>query len=519
MNDEELQKILSHKPVLTDPHDKIKYVVFLALVQRGWKGVGSEYSGVLTKNDFVLTLYKADASQFPLKEPNEYLVPTAISYFQIPRATWVLEQYNKVYDSGKMQNLWDFLYDQPESMDDSDTFMKFINGVDSIASKSQLELQGMGSTYTKHNEEYLTFSPYNGPITDTGVFLSLVDLDPIKSKVAYQIQDAKEDEEGDRYFVLSQLEPKSFIETMVPCSVFGNLYESGQLVPLSVKKALSEDIFELVDAASTAMSGLPKPIQELNFSLDKQKFIGEALNSRLYVLPLLKVSEENCESVLKLLQVSSEYDMLNQIPDDSYELDALLEYARAGFSLYQPLQCDSEDEMMYDLHELLESFGSRKNDLLNEYGVSMVELLTYKYTFYLDGNLKGIKRPNFAYIELLLQNNILVHLCNALTENATMNSDGVLFLHKVYLDFDTKNEIRSFFFEVGYEDVFEHSFADSTYISFDWRTGFGLDCAKYSLVRVPSGYKVLNTDRKTSGFLLKVNGECFSYGDVSCVFG
>ena len=56
LTSEELSEVLAQKPELTDVKLRIKYATFIALIQRGWKGVGSSYSGVLTKNDFVLTL-------------------------------------------------------------------------------------------------------------------------------------------------------------------------------------------------------------------------------------------------------------------------------------------------------------------------------------------------------------------------------------------------------------------------------------------------------------------------------
>lgn len=85
MTNEELQEVLANKPFLTDIRLRIKYAVFIALIQRGWKGVRTSFSGVLTKNDFVLTLYKSDASTLEMQKPSKYLVPAAVNLliFQI----------------------------------------------------------------------------------------------------------------------------------------------------------------------------------------------------------------------------------------------------------------------------------------------------------------------------------------------------------------------------------------------------------------------------------------------------
>ena len=97
MTNEELQEVLANKPFLTDIKLRIKYAVFIALIQRGWKGVRTSFSGVLTKNDFVLTLYKSDASTLEMQKPSNYLVPAAVNLFNFPNTTWVLERYNKIY--------------------------------------------------------------------------------------------------------------------------------------------------------------------------------------------------------------------------------------------------------------------------------------------------------------------------------------------------------------------------------------------------------------------------------------
>ena len=157
MTNEELQEVLANKPFLTDIKLRIKYAVFIALIQRGWKGVRTSFSGVLTKNDFVLTLYKSDASTLEMQKPSNYLVPAAVNLFNFPNTTWVLERYNKIYASGRMQSVWDFLYDKPELIDESPTFIKFINEVDEIANKQELELQSLGELY----EDSSTYQHYS----------------------------------------------------------------------------------------------------------------------------------------------------------------------------------------------------------------------------------------------------------------------------------------------------------------------------------------------------------------------
>lgn len=517
MTDQELQDVLSHKPILTDPREKIKYAVFIALIQRGWKGVASEYSGVLTKNNFVLTLFKSDSTRFILREPNPYLVPTAISYFQVPRANWVLERYNKLYDSGKVQLIWDYLYDEPETMTESNTFMKFIEQVDTIASKHELELQCMGSSYTSEKTSYLSFSAHDGSITDTGIFMSLVDFGSVKKKVAYKIEQATVLDGDRRVFVLSQLEPPSSLETIVDADDFNANYVNGNLVPLNVIQHEGSEEFYLVASSGASMGGLPVALQKLNFSMDKQGVIGEAIVNNLYVIPLLKLSDESAKIALELLKETTEYQMLNQLPDDPEYLRVLLDYARAGYSLYKPLESGIAGDAAYELTELLDFESSAENDLRQEYTVAMVELIRFLRTHYLSTEYRKNELPNYCYLRMMQERGILKNLTHDMLSNTMMNADGVLFLHKAYANFVTTNEVRSLFFEPGMEDFFEPCFAESVHFSFDWREGFGMDCANYSLVRVPCGYKVLDSDRVARGFILKVNDEIFTYGDLSVI--
>lgn len=517
LTSEELSEVLAQKPELTDVKLRIKYATFIALIQRGWKGVGSSYSGVLTKNDFVLTLYKSDASAFQLKEKNKYIVPAAITYFNLPNVSWVLERYNRVFASGKLQSIWEFLYDQPDKIDTTESFMKFINEVESIVNLSNLELQSMGNVYHQDVRNGYQYSVYKGNIVDTGLFLSTTDFGAVRTQTVYRIKSSTE-QNGDKVFVLQQLEPASQLDTILTMKDFEEHYVKGEIVPLAAKEAQLTGDIELVAVNSTAMSGLPLQLQRLNFSLEKQQIVGEAIRKRFYIAPLLRIADDSLlPKVLELVKLSNEFDLLNRLPQDVEQLDCLLEYARAGYSIYQPLQNDNVSDSRFEFSELLESASYESEQLAMQYNAGTCELLKFLKTFYMSTEIKPGERANYAYLNMLNEHHILTNLCTSMLSDTMTDPSGTLYLHKVYLNFQTQNEIRSFFFEEGMESIFEKTFSECVHVSFDWRAGFGLSCSGYTLVRVPYGYALRNNDNITMGYILRVNDEVLSYGDLSCL--
>lgn len=516
MTQEQVAELLSKKPELFDVKDKIKYAVFVTLVQRGWKGVGSSYSGVLTKNGFVLNLYKSDATATELEEPSEYLVPSCICYFSMPNTSWTLERYNKLYGYGRLQSIWDFLYDRPEEAEESTSFMKFINEVDTTASLSTLELQSMGQMYQQDDYMGYIFSVHQGAITDTGLFMSRVDFGAIRSKTAYKIN-RTEKQDGQPVFILTQIDPPSQFETILPLEDFGIHYQAGDLVVLSVKQELQPGELQLVQASANAKSGLPAPIEALSFSNAKQSILGTALQERLFITPLLTATEDNISKVYELLKLSSEYLLLTHLPNNSEMLDVLLEYARAGFSLYQPLKDGSASDAQFELTELLEMLSESADSMAVEIGAASMELWKYEKTFAFDIPIERQSSINYSYLQALLNRGYFTKMCTPLLENSMVNKAGALYLHRVYVGFDVQNELRSFFFEEGMEKYLEHAMSEFTHLYFDWREGFGLCCVNYTIVRVPGGYKILSKDNLVLGFILKVNGEVYSYGDLACL--
>lgn len=514
MNKEEMHKILMEKPNLTNVKDRVKYAVFAGLVQRGWFGVGASYSGVLTKNDFVLTLYKSDASNFVLSQKTDYVVPAAITCFIIPNAGWTLERYNKLYASGKIQSMWEYLYEQPELISESESFVKFLNDVDRIANLPELELQSLGELYASDGEEVYSFEVYNGPITDTGIFLSMKDFDSVNEKTVYQILTAKE-ENDERFFVLRQMQPASVIEITIGLEAFNEHYRNRELIPLTATKVNSGN-YTLVPAGGSSMSGLPAPLRALGLSLDKQQVLGKSIIERLYILPLLFADDgEILQCVYDILSISHEYDLLNHLPNDIERLKIILEYARAGLSIYQPLTSESVGDSEFELNEIVENMAYDRQELGSVYDTSTIELINFTRTFYMTVTPKPNVVSNYMYLQMLYENNILLKLCSSMLHDTLSDSAGVLYLHKVYLNYDAQNEIRAYFGEEGMEQLLEKSLTDCIHVSFDWRTGFGLDCPKYVLVRVPGGYKLLNNERCVEGFVLKINNEVFSYGNVA----
>lgn len=517
MDDAELRQILDRKPELHDVKNKIKYVVFAGLVQRGWKAVGAEYSGVLTKNDFVLTLYRSDASRFVLTDKSKYVVPAAINYFVIPNTSWTLERYNKIYAYGKMTSLWDYLFDNPAECWNSESFVKFVDEVERIANMHELEMQSVGEMYVELSEDGFNFSVYSGPITDTGIFTPIKDFGPLSNQTVYRIVSATEQQiTGNRTFVLQQLQPPSAIEIMLDASLFNEHYMNHELVPLSMHHVKNTDI-QLVSADGAAMGGLPPTIQKLNFSLDKQKLIGEAIAERLYVLPLLLAPDEVMNEVLSLIRTSSEFDLLLHLPNNKEYLGVILDFARMGLSIYQPLAEKSVSDAKFCFSELLADLDYEKQQLRQKYNLPLTELLVFLKTHYFSMMSDAANTANYTYLQLMIDNNVLKHVNTCMLSNTITNSSGVLFLHKVYMDPDTITELRAFFYEEKMDFVFEKSMDNFIHVSFDWRMGFGLDCDRYTLIRVPTGYRVLTKDRNTAGFILKVNDEILTYGDLSMI--
>lgn len=84
--------------------------------------------------------------------------------------------------------------------------------------------------------------------------------------------------------------------------------------------------------------GCRQLFQGLNFSLDKQKVIGEAIKDNLYIIPLLLAPDNMVQSVLALLRSCQEYYYLNNLPNNLELIQVLIEYARAGLSTWLPLQ-------------------------------------------------------------------------------------------------------------------------------------------------------------------------------------
>lgn len=517
MTQEQLSDLLEHKPTLVEVKDKIKYAVFITLVQRGWKGVGSSFSGVLTKNDFVLNLYKSDPSSFELKESSEFLVPTAICYFTVPNTSWTLERYNKLYGYGRMQSIWEFLYETPEKADDSETFMKFIEEVDSTANLSSVELQSLGQLYKQEDYFGYTFAVHKGNIVDTGIFISRVSFGSIQANTVYKIKTTTVSEQGEKVFVLTQLEPKSVVETIMTLEDFSNHYQAGDLTTLTAKQETKQGELQLVQASGSARSGLPKVIADLEFSSEKQSFIGEALKERLYLTPLLLADDSNIKAAFELLKLSHEYSLLNKLPSDPEMLDVLLEYARAGFSLYQPMNDDNASDARFELSEVLESTNAVVNNVSAEIGANAIDLWKFEKTFMFSIDFKKVSSANYLYLQALQENGYFSRLCSPMLSNTMTDSSGTLYLHRVYVDYDAQNELRAFFYEEGMEDLFERTMSEFTHLYFDWRSGFGLCCVKYTLVRVPGGYQILARDRKVLGYMLKVNGTVYNYGDLTCL--
>lgn len=511
---EEKEELLSKKPILTDPRSKIIYAVFFALVDKGWKGVGAYESGVMTKNGFVLTLFKSDASRYTLREPDPYLVPAAITMFNVPNVSWVLERYNKIYDSGKIPTFWDFLYDSPEDIDKADNFQKFINQVDEIAEKHELELQSIGSFMAKSSEVSYQFSQYSGNITDTGLFMSLVDFAAIHSKSAYKILNAKDTDEFGKVFVLQQIQPPSSFETILRLSDFSEHYQNGDLIPLQISGDNSDDSLILVEASGAQMGGIPKSLRKLNFSKEKQEMIGIAIEERRYIIPLLKADDSLIMDVLSLVRCSCEYEALLKLPDDRELLHVLVDYAKAGYSIWDPLMVGDANEARFELNELIEANAYDQNSLRQEYGNQMYELITFLKTHYMRASFKPTDRPNYVFLDMLARNNILLNLTSAMQKDTITDQSGTLYLHKVYMDFNTQNELRAFFSEPSMEDIFEKVFSECAHVTFDWRSGFGLSCHDYTLLRVPCGYAFQVKDKGITAYMLRVNDETFSYGDI-----
>ena len=515
MTNEELQEVLANKPFLTDIRLRIKYAVFIALIQRGWKGVRTSFSGVLTKNDFVLTLYKSDASTLEMQKPSKYLVPAAVNLFNFPNTTWVLERYNKIYASGRMQSVWDFLYDKPELIDESPTFIKFINEVDEIASKQELELQSLGEMYEDSSTyQNYSFHQSSKSIVETGMFYPSVGFASVLAGMPYRILSTGEDSLGGKYFVLQKMQSADLEPVHVTADAFQQQYAAGTVIPIEATPVQSSETLNLVKAQGTAMSGLPPVIQGLNFSLDKQKVIGEAIKDNLYIIPLLLAPDNMVQSVLALLRSCQEYYYLNNLPNNLELIQVLIEYARAGLSIWLPLQTGDASEAKFELNELLENIIYDKQQFTSEYGADVAALLTFAKTYCTPITPSAGVSANYLYLQMMIEKKELLNVCSSMLSETMTDSSGRLFLHKVYMSFEAKNELRSFFYEEGMSSYLDNALNDIIYLCFDWKSGFTIKCKDYSLVRVPCGYKVLNADGLSTGFILKVNNSIFTYGDL-----
>lgn len=519
MNNLELNYLIKCKPNLTETNEKIQYVTSVALYKRGWKSVGKLASGVYTKNDFILTLYKATVRD-DVTSASTFVSPVAVQVFcNLANTTWVLERYNKIYGSGKMQVFWENIFDKLEDMDEYDSFIEFIEKIDKIANSSNLELASMGQMYKSIlDDDGYSYTISDNSITETRLFYSSLDFWEIKAACVYQILTIiTDDPDYGQALLIQRVYPHKENEISMPASLFVNAMNTGAIIATKRMTGVEDDR-SLIDATGTEMAGLPVAIQKLNFSLKKQEILGQAIKENLYILPLLLSTDENLQDVLAITRSCNETRLLLQLPQDTEMLKVIVEFARAGYSIWQPLQETKATDAKFILTELLENAGYQKQEMVSEYGAATADLMNYMQTSFLSCEpAKGI-RANFLYLQALKKVQILQNLCDCLMSEAmTDNNNNRLLLHTVYTTNTAKNEIRSFFYEEGLEDLLEKVLKEYLYVTFDWRHGFGLDCKRYAIERVAAGYRVYDNKHNIVGYYLKVNGEVFSYGDFSCM--
>ena len=162
----------------------------------------------------------------------------------------------------------------------------------------------------------------------------------------------------------------------------------------------------------------------------------------------------------------------------------------------------------------MENIVYDKQQFTSEYGADVATLLTFAKTYCTPLTPSAGVSANYLYLQMMIEKKELLNVCSSMLSETMTDSSGRLFLHKVYMSFEAKNELRSFFYEEGMSSYLDNALNDIIYLCFDWKSGFTIKCKDYSLVRVPCGYKVLNADGLPTGFILKVNNSIFTYGDL-----
>lgn len=515
-DDMKLQYLIKCRPKNLDDIEKIKYAVSVGLFQKGWTCVGKFASGIYTKNHFVLTLYRETINDEPITASTFISPCTTQCYVNVPNVSWTLEKYNKLYDSGRVQAFWSKVFDDLEEMNEYDSFTEFITKVDDFANMSNLELASKGFVWRSDtDEDGYTYVGSDQDIMTTKYFGSLTDFGPVHAQTFYQILDIVDDPDMGKCFKIQSCFPETGPVELISPELLLHAIQAQVIVSAS-RVYVDTPKLTLVPVEGTQMAGLPTVIEDINFSMARQELIGQAIKERLFILPLLQTSDSNALIVLKIIKECHEERLLLQLPDNHEMLETILEYARAEYSIWQPLQEDTADAK-FELSELLENASYQKQEMLSSYGADITDLMTFLQTSFLSCNPKKGVRANFLYLQALIDQGILKNLCNCLMSESMTDSSKRLLLHEVYTTNEAKNELRSFFYEEGLEDIFEKIWKDYIYVSFDWRHGFGLDCKDYSIERVPTGYRVCNADHGIAGYYLKLNGQVFSYGDLSCM--